>query len=293
MNMLEMNSIQELVTEAETSGKNISEVVLEQECSNMEKTREELLDRMKRSLKVMEEAIEKGLDKDLKSPSGLSGGNAFKLNQALQNGIVGRDIFTKAMVKALAVSEFNACMGKIVAAPTAGSSGILPAVLFAAKEEYGIEEDQLALSLFTAGGFGMVIAKLASISGAEGGCQAECGSASAMAAAALVELRGGTPAMAAHACAIAIKNSMGLVCDPVAGLVEVPCVKRNVSGTVNAFAAANLALAGIESVIPADEVIQAMGRVGRQMPCQLKETAEGGIAATPTAKKISSMVLKW
>lgn len=289
--MQEFNTVQELVEAAVQAGKNISEVVLEQQAEQMEKNKEDLFNTMAASFHVMQEAVASGLKPDLKSASGLSGGNAFKLNQAIEQGkYVRGDLLGKMMVKALAVSEFNACMGRIVAAPTAGSCGIIPAVLITAMEEYDIPENKAVMGLFTGAGIGMVIAKQASISGAEGGCQAECGSASAMAAAALVEILGGTPQMAANACAIALKNSMGLVCDPVAGLVEVPCVKRNASGAASALAAANLALAGIESVIPADEVIQAMKSVGDIMSPTLKETAQGGIAATPTARKLTKKI---
>ena len=177
-------------------------------------------------------------------------------------------------------------MGKIVAAPTAGSCGILPGTILSLLEERELPEDIAVMALFTAGAFGMVIATNASIAGAQGGCQAECGSASAMAAAALVEMAGGTPEMCGHACAIAIKNQLGLVCDPIAGLVEVPCVKRNAGGVACAFTAAELALAGIKSVIPVDEVIDAMREVGDAMPCALKETALGGLAATPTGIRL-------
>ena len=187
--------------------------------------------------------------------------------------------------KAIAVSENNARMGRIVAAPTAGSCGIIPAVLITIAEEYNIPERKVIMALFTSAAIGMVIANRASISGAEGGCQAECGSASAMAACAAVEMMGGTPKMVSNACAIALKSVLGLVCDPVGGLVEVPCIKRNASGAANALTAAEMALAGVESVIPADEVIDAMRSIGNLMPGVLKETAEGGLAATPTAKK--------
>ena len=203
--------------------------------------------------------------------------------------ICGR-LFGSAMVKALAVSELNAAMGKIVAAPTAGSCGIIPAAVLTMQEEHHLSEDITVRALFTASAIGMVIAQNASISGAEGGCQAECGSASAMAAAALVEMAGGTPQQVSHACAIALKNILGLVCDPVAGLVEIPCIKRNAMGTANAFVAAELALAGIESAIPADEVIVAMKRIGDLLPVSLKETADGGLADTPTARKLQEQV---
>ena len=195
-----------------------------------------------------------------------------------------------ALYRALAVSELNAAMGRIVAAPTAGSCGILPAALLTMQAEKQIPERDCVMSLFTASAVGMVIANNASLAGAQGGCQAECGSAAAMAAAAIVELAGGTPEMVEHAIAIAIKNILGLVCDPVAGLVEIPCIKRNASGVAGAFVAAELALAGIESAIPADEVIWTMKKVGDAMSSTLKETAEGGLAATPTGRRLHEQV---
>ena len=194
------------------------------------------------------------------------------------------------MTKALAVSQTNACMGRIVAAPTAGSCGILPSALLTISESRNIPNEDVVMALFTASAVGMVIANNASIAGAAGGCQAECGAASAMAAAAIVEICGGTPKMCEHACAIALKNILGLVCDPVAGLVEIPCIKRNAACVANAFVAAELALAGIESAIPADEVIIAMKKIGDAMSSTLKETAEGGLAVTPTGKKLCEKV---
>ena len=188
------------------------------------------------------------------------------------------------------VSELNASMGRIVAAPTAGSCGILPAAVLTMEEEKHLSEKQCVMSLFTASAIGMVIANNASLAGARGGCQAECGSASAMAAAAIVELAGGTPEMVGSAVAIALKNILGLVCDPVAGLVEIPCIKRNASGVTGAFTAAELALAGIKSAIPADEVIWSMKKIGDVMPAALKETADGGLAATPTGRKLHTQV---
>ena len=189
------------------------------------------------------------------------------------------------MIRAMAMSECNAAMGRIVACPTAGSSGIVPAVLLTLQAEKQLSEETVVQALFHVAGVGMVIARNATVSGAQGGCQAECGSATAMAASAAVELLGGTPRMCAHAAAFALKSVLGLVCDPVGGLVEVPCIKRNVSGAVNAMVAANLALAGIESVIPVDEVIGAMKEIGDLMHPSLKETALAGLAATPTAKR--------
>ena len=187
----------------------------------------------------------------------------------------------------LKMGEHNACMGCIVAAPTAGACGVLPAVLIPLQRKERLTDEQMIQCLYAAAGFGQVIATRASISGAEGGCQAEVGSASAMAAAALVSARGGTPKQMAAACAIALQNVMGLVCDPVAGLVEVPCVKRNVMGAVNALSCADMALAGLDGGIPCDEVIDAMGAVGRAMPSSLRETGQGGLAATPTGRKIA------
>ena len=185
------------------------------------------------------------------------------------------------------MGECNACMKRIVAAPTAGASGVLPAVLLPLQARDGLDDRRMVEALYVAAGFGQVIAQRASISGAEGGCQAEVGSASGMAAAALVHVMGGTPGQMAHACAMALSNTLGLVCDPVAGLVEVPCVNRNVMGAVNALSCAEMALSGVESAIPCDEVIDAMGAVGRAMPTALRETGEGGLAATPTGRKIA------
>ena len=204
-------------------------------------------------------------------------------------GITG-NFLNHAMARAIAVSEYNAAMGKIVASPTAGSCGILPGTVVSMLEEGRCDEHAAVMALFTAGAIGMVIAHNASIAGAQGGCQAECGSASAMAAAALVELSGGTPWQAAHACAMAIKNQLGLVCDPVAGLVEIPCIKRNVSGIAIAFTSAEMALAGIESKIPVDECVLAMRQVGDMLPCSLKETSQAGLAATPTGLRLKKQV---
>ncbi len=285
------DSISELCRLAEESNCKISELFLKDQAVLMEKEEDDLKRTMRSMLEVMKESTKEGLDPDLRSVSGLSGGDAYKLEQVRKEGrsICG-PILSKALVKALSTSETNACMGRIVAAPTAGSCGILPAVLMTIAEERDLEEEQLIMALFTASAIGMVIANKASISGAEGGCQAECGSASAMAAAALVELCGGSPIMVGHACAISLKSVLGLVCDPVAGLVEIPCIKRNAMGAANAFVAAEMALAGIESKIPVDEVIHAMKTVGDCMLPALKETADGGLAATPTAKKYMKQI---
>ena len=285
------SSVASIVTAAEKSGLPISAIVLRQQAEQMEQTEESIYEHMRKNYQVMAECIEPGCNKDLKSTSGLTGGSAFKMRQISESGesLTG-SFLSGALYRALAVSELNAAMGRIVAAPTAGSCGILPAALLTMQEEKRIPERDCVMSLFTASAVGMVIANNASLAGAQGGCQAECGSAAAMAAAAIVELAGGTPKMAEHAIAIAIKNILGLVCDPVAGLVEIPCIKRNASGVAGAFVAAELALAGIESAIPADEVIWTMKKVGDAMSSTLKETAEGGLAATPTGRRLHEQV---
>ena len=285
------SSVASIVAAAKESGLPISAIVLRQQAEQMEQTEESVYEHMRRHYQVMAECIEPGCSKDLKSTSGLTGGSAYKMRRISENGksLTG-SFLSGALYRALAVSELNAAMGRIVAAPTAGSCGIRPAALLTMQEEKRIPERDCVMSLFTASAVGMVIANNASLAGAQGGCQAECGSAAAMAAAAIVELAGGTPKMAEHAIAIAIKNILGLVCDPVAGLVEIPCIKRNASGVAGAFVAAELALAGIESAIPADEVIWTMKKVGDAMSSTLKETAEGGLAATPTGRRLHEHV---
>lgn len=294
--MFEYHSIAALVQAAEEQGGAISGLVLADQAEQMEKRPEDLFATMKRNLEVMRKSAESGVAQTNKSRSGLSGGDGFRMKTwAIGGGGDGKgplsgDFCAKAMARAIAIAECNATMGRIVAAPTAGSCGILPAALLTAEECYDIPEERVVMALFTAGAFGMVIMREASIAGADGGCQAECGSAAALAAAALVELRGGSPRQAADACAMAIKNQLGLVCDPVAGLVEVPCIKRNAGGVMCAIAAADMALAGIKSVIPVDEVISAMREVGEALPSSLKETAQGGLAATPTGLAIKQRV---
>ena len=222
-----------------------------------------------------------------RSVSGLVGGDGLKMRLYARRGeSIGGEFMDEVIVQAISMAESNACMRRIVAAPTAGSCGVVPAVLLPLCEREHYTQHELLEALYVASGIGAVIAYRASISGAAGGCQAEIGTASAMAAGALVSLRGGTNEQIGHAVAMALKNLMGLVCDPVAGLVEVPCVKRNVIGAVNAISAADMALAGIESRIPVDEVIDAMGEVGRRMPVEFRETALGGLAAMPTGKAV-------
>ena len=288
---LKYNTVEELVEAAASSHKKISEIVLEQQAGDMESTIEEVYATMESSFDVMRQSVISGLDETLRSPSGLSGGSAAKLKKTVEEGKnhYGH-LLGNAISMALAVTEFNSCMGKIVAAPTAGSCGVIPAALISVMDEYDLPKSDIVMSLFTASAIGMVIAKCASIAGAEGGCQAEVGSASAMAAAALTEIFDGTPQMVSDSCAIALKNTMGLVCYPVAGLVEVPCIKRNAMGVANAFTASELACAGIKSVIPADEVILAMKQVGQLMSTSLKETAEGGLASTPTGCRLCRQI---
>lgn len=222
-----------------------------------------------------------------RSVSGLVGGDGLKMRLYARRGeSIGGEFMDEVIVQAISMAESNACMRRIVASPTAGSCGVVPAVLLPLCEREHYTQHELLEALYVASGIGAVIAYRASISGAAGGCQAEIGTASAMAAGALVSLRGGTNEQIGHAVAMALKNLMGLVCDPVAGLVEVPCVKRNVIGAVNAISTADMALAGIESRIPVDEVIDAMGEVGRRMPVEFRETALGGLAATPTGKAV-------
>ena len=288
--MLEYMTIAELTCAAREQGKKLSEVILADQSAQMEMDAGELYARMERSLDVMQEAIKAGMDPDLRSTSGLTGGDAAKmLSYAQQGGMTGT-FLNKAMARAIAVAEYNAAMGKIVAAPTAGSCGIIPGTVLSMLEEGRCTREEAVMALFTSGAIGIVIANKACLAGAQGGCQAECGSAAAMAAAALVELCGGTPEQCEHAVAIAIKNQLGLVCDPVAGLVEIPCIKRNVAGIMVAFSAAEMALAGIGSKIPADECIGAMREVGEALPCALKETAQGGLATTPTGLAMKKQV---
>lgn len=286
------DSIAAMVAEAESQGCALSEVVMRHEMAALDMSRDDLMARMRKRLLVMRAGVETGLNPETHSISGMSGGDAARLQTAWHEGRLAADAMTAGlMIRAMAMSECNAAMGRIVACPTAGSSGIVPAVLLTLQAERHLPDDKILCALFHVAGIGMVIARNATVSGAQGGCQAECGSAAAMAASAAVELLGGAPRMCAQAAAFALKSVLGLVCDPVGGLVEVPCIKRNVSGAVNAMMAANLALAGIESAIPVDEVIGAMKEVGDLMHPRLKETAEAGLAATPTAKRLAQAFL--
>jgi len=284
------HNVRELVERAEKENKLISEIMIEQEIMITDRSREEVMKQMDRNLTVMEEAVEKGL-KGVHSVSGLTGGDAVLLQKYMESGnSLSGDLLLDAVSKAVATNEVNAAMGTICATPTAGSAGVVPGTLFAVKNKLNPTREQMIRYLFTSGAFGFVVANNASISGAAGGCQAEVGSAAAMAAAAIVEMAGGTPQQSSEAFAITMKNMLGLVCDPVAGLVEVPCVKRNAMGAANSVVAADMALAGVTSRIPCDEVISAMYEIGQSMPSALRETAKGGLAATPTGKWLEAKI---
>jgi L-serine dehydratase len=263
----------------------LAEAAVARECAEAGCARDDVLARLDLALAVMEEAVAEGLTGEACSRSGLTGGDAKKVS-GRSPGLVGPD-FGRAIAAALAVGEVNAAMGRVVAAPTGGASGVLPGVLLAVSEHVGAPRERVMLALATAGAVGGVIAARAALSGAAAGCQAEIGSAAAMAAAAAVELAGGTPTQAGHAASLALQGLLGLACDPVGGRVEVPCVARNATGAAVALAAVEMALAGVTFPIPFDEVAAAMGSVGRSLPPSLRETALGGLAITPTGKQLS------
>lgn len=283
-------SVAELVEKAEKNNIPISEIMIRQEMKVKDRTRESIIAEMEENLIVMEKAIEESL-KGVQSVTGLTGGDAVLIQKYMkkQTPLSGH-LMLDAVSKAMGTNEVNAAMGLICATPTAGSAGCVPGTLFAVKERLNPTREQMLGYLFTAGAFGFIVANNASISGAEGGCQAEVGSAGAMSAAAIVEMAGGTPQQSAEAFAITLKNMLGLVCDPVAGLVEVPCVKRNAAGTSLAIVSADLALAGVTSRIPCDEVIGAMYKIGQSMPATLRETGEGGLADTPTGRFLKEKI---
>ena len=289
--MINFNNIEELIVLAEEAGTSLHEIVIRREMQDSQKKREEVLLSMQKNWQVMQASIERGIKNTEKSLSGLTGGDAKKLYAYRRQGYMGQEVLSAAAY-AVGISEVNAVMGRIVACPTAGSCGIVPAALYAAKMERNASDEAIVNALFTAAGIGMVIDQNASIAGAAGGCQAECGTAAGMAAAALVELAGGSPKQIGNAVALSIKNLLGLVCDPVAGLVEVPCVKRNGFAVIEAMLAADMSMAGIDSVIPADEVIDAMNRIGKALPKSLRETSEGGLATTATAREIEKRIYK-
>ena len=281
-----LRSIREVLEECARSGLPFWEIVLQSDMEARQVSREASMARMLVTWQAMQDAAD-AYTGTRRSVSGLVGGDGMRMRQyhlrgeALTGGYV-----ADVIAEALSMAESNACMRRIVAAPTAGACGILPAVLLPLVKQGKLTQRQILEALYVASGVGIVIAQNACIAGASGGCQAEIGTASAMAAAALVKLRGGSDEMLAHAVAMALSNLMGLICDPVAGLVEVPCVKRNVIGAMNAISAADMALAGIQSQIPVDEVIGAMAEVGRHMPVEYRETALGGLANTPTGRAV-------
>ncbi len=262
------------------------EVVLRADADERGVSGKESFETMRQMYQAMKEA-DLGYNPKTRSASKMAGGDGQKLHDYNVSGknICG-DFVGQVMEKAIKMGESNACMHRIVAAPTAGSCGVIPAVFLVAEQEFSLSEDKMVEAMFVSAGVGSVIAENASLAGASGGCQAEIGSASAMAAAGLVYLQGGDGNQIADAAAFALKNMLGLACDPVGGLVEVPCIKRNVSGAVNALTSAQLAMAGIKSAIPVDEVIDAMRRIGNEMPASIKETSLGGLATSPTAQQM-------
>lgn len=279
------NKAKELKDLCVKTGKEIWQIAIDKDFENTGIEEADLLELMHETLEVMRDSAYKGLDQAVYSMSKITGGSAVKVNKYAEDSVSGKTI-TRAMAMALSVSEVNSSMGRIVAAPTAGASGILPAALFTMQEKYGYDDDKLVEALIVAGVIGEIIAQNASISGAEGGCQAECGSAAAMAAAAICYLRDFDIDTIFASAAFAIKNILGLVCDPVLGLVEYPCNLRNASGVVNAIISADLAMSGFPCLIPLDETIDSMRQVGNSLPEALRETALGGLAATPTAEKL-------
>jgi L-serine dehydratase len=279
-------SLADAIREAEARNTTLSAVALDAEAKDQGRPIHEIRDALRRALDVMRGAVERGLVGDLKSASELVGGDAAKLRTGPAGPLAGTP-FRDVLARALAVQEVNAAMGVIVAAPTAGGAGVLPAVLTGLAAARGIDDEQVVDALATAGLIGAVVAERASLSGAEGGCQAETGAAAGMAAGAAVEMLGGTPRQVGHATALAQQGTLGLVCDPLGGLVELPCVFRNATGAAIALAAIEMALAGIEFAIPADEVIDTMGEIGASMDVRYRETAGGGLAATPTGRRLA------
>ncbi|HBC4566610.1 TPA: L-serine ammonia-lyase, iron-sulfur-dependent, subunit alpha [Staphylococcus aureus] len=286
------DSIRETIDYAVENNMSFSDIMVKEEMELSGKSRDEVRAQMKQNLDVMRDAVIKGTTGDgVESVTGYTGHDAAKLRDynETHHALSGYEMID-AVKGAIATNEVNAAMGIICATPTAGSSGTIPGALFKLEKTHDLTEEQMIDFLFTSALFGRVVANNASVAGATGGCQAEVGSASAMAAAAAVAIFGGSPEASGHAMALAISNLLGLVCDPVAGLVEIPCVMRNAIGSGNALISADLALAGIESRIPVDEVIEAMDKVGRNLPASLRETGLGGLAGTPTGEAIKRKI---
>lgn len=279
-------SLQAAIAAAEARRLSLAQVALEAESRDQGRSIDDIRAALRRALEIMRGAVERGMRGDLRSVSGLVGGDAAKLREGPPGPLAGT-LFRDVLARALAVQEVNAAMGVIVAAPTAGGAGVLPAVLTGLSASRGLDDERIVDALATAGLIGAVIAERASLSGAEGGCQAETGAAAAMAAGAATEMCGGTPPQVGHAVALAMQGTLGLVCDPLGGLVEIPCVFRNATGAAIAMAAVEMALAGIEFRIPVDEVVDTMGEIGRSMDVRYRETAGGGLAATPTGRRLT------
>jgi L-serine dehydratase len=279
-------ALADAIRDAEKEKKSLAEVALTTEARDQGRPVAEIRAALKRALDVMRSAIEKGMVGDLYSASGLVGGDAAKLRGS-DKGPLAQTPFRDVLIRALAVQEVNAAMGVIVAAPTAGGAGVLPAILTGLAKARSVSDDKVVDGLATAGLIGAVVAERASLSGAEGGCQAETGAAAGMAAGAATEMLGGTPSQVGHAVALTMQGTLGLVCDPLGGLVELPCVFRNATGSAIALAGIEMALAGITFAIPVDEVIDVMGEIGREMDVRYRETAGGGLAATPTGRRLA------
>jgi L-serine dehydratase len=279
-------SLADAIRDAESSGRTLSQTALALESKDQGRTIDDIRSALRRALQVMRGAVERGLTGDLYSASGLVGGDAA-LVSASRAGPMSGTLFSDVLARALAVQEVNAAMGVIVAAPTAGGAGVVPAVLTGVARNKGLGDEAVIDALATAGLIGAVVAERASLSGAEGGCQAETGAAAGMAAGAATEMLGGTPTQVGHAVALTMQGTLGLVCDPLGGLVELPCVFRNATGSALALAGIEMALAGIQFAIPVDEVIDVMGEIGRNMDVRYRETAGGGLAATPTGRRLA------
>jgi len=283
------NTAEELLILTEKYKLPISEIVLKYTAALEESTETKIKKEMLRRYHIMKDSIKGGLSDSTRSKSGLSGGDSIKINKIKSTDSLLGSTLLNAITYAFAIQEHNARFGKIVAFPTAGSAGTVPAVLVASQKTLKLTDQIVSNIMFTAAGIGMITGENAMLAGASGGCQAEVGSACAMAAGALTELRGGTPQQVFHAASIALKGLLGLVCDPIGGLVEAPCVKRNATAVANAFMASEVALAGVQSNVPYDEVVSAMKNIASHMACELKETAKGGLATTKTGLKIAEM----
>jgi L-serine dehydratase len=279
-------SLADAIRDAEARGQTLAQVALDAESNDQGRTVADIRAVLARALAVMRDAVGQGMTGDLRSASGLVGGDAAKLRTG-PKGPLADTPFRDILARALAVQEVNAAMGVIVAAPTAGGAGVLPAVLTGLAAARKIPDEKVIDALACAGLIGAVVAERASLSGAEGGCQAETGAAAAMAAGAATEMLGGSPSQAGHATALALQGTLGLVCDPLGGLVELPCVFRNATGAAIALTGIELALAGVTFAIPVDEVIDVMGEIGQSMDVKYRETAGGGLAATPTGRRLA------